>query len=105
MARIYLFRKRNRLRRLLPALAIVGAAAAAATIGDSAISSRATRLSESTGEPPVIERTARLPIGVSDKDCRDFATQAEAQAFYETEDGDPHRLDGDNDGIACERLP
>ncbi|MFO7545439.1 MAG: thermonuclease family protein [Trueperaceae bacterium] len=41
-----------------------------------------------------------------DRDCRDFATQAEAQAFYEAAGpGDPHRLDGDANGIACERLP
>jgi hypothetical protein len=41
-----------------------------------------------------------------DYDCSDFATHEEAQAFYESQGpGDPHRLDADNDGIACERLP
>jgi len=43
-----------------------------------------------------------------DRDCSDFATQAEAQAFFLANGGparDPHRLDGDGDGIACERLP
>jgi hypothetical protein len=43
-----------------------------------------------------------------DRDCADFATQAEAQAFFEAAGGperDPHRLDGDNDGVACEDLP
>ena len=43
-----------------------------------------------------------------DKDCGHFATQAEAQAFFVAAGGpkrDPHRLDGDNDGIACESLP
>lgn len=41
-----------------------------------------------------------------DRDCRDFATQAEAQRFLEAAGpGDPHRLDGDGDGVACERLP
>ncbi|HZG83441.1 MAG TPA: thermonuclease family protein [Paenibacillus sp.] len=42
-----------------------------------------------------------------DRDCGDFATQREAQAFYEAAGGperDPHRLDGDGDGIACEGL-
>jgi hypothetical protein len=39
-----------------------------------------------------------------DRDCGDFATQSEAQAFYEQAGrGDPHRLDGD--GRACESLP
>lgn len=34
--------------------------------------------------------------------CRDFATQAEAQAYFKrTGDG---RLDRDHDGIACEHL-
>ena len=38
-----------------------------------------------------------------DRDCRDFATQQEAQAFYEANrPGDPHGLDRDQDGIACE---
>lgn len=43
-----------------------------------------------------------------DRDCSDFATQAEAQAFYEAAGGperDPHRLDPDKDGVACESLP
>ena len=43
-----------------------------------------------------------------DRDCSDFRTQAEAQAFYEAAGGparDPHRLDVDGDGCACEDLP
>ncbi|WP_407703496.1 excalibur calcium-binding domain-containing protein [Terricaulis silvestris] len=41
-----------------------------------------------------------------DRDCRDFSTHSQAQAFFESEGlGDPHLLDGDGDGIACERLP
>ena len=41
-----------------------------------------------------------------DKDCSDFATHAQAQAFFEAAGpGDPHRLDRDGDGIACETLP
>ncbi|WP_307849469.1 excalibur calcium-binding domain-containing protein [Qaidamihabitans albus] len=38
----------------------------------------------------------------TDKDCKDFASHAEAQATYDADPSDPHRLDGDNDGIACE---
>ena len=42
----------------------------------------------------------------ADKDCYDFANQRQAQGFYENHGpGDPHNLDGDNDGIACETLP
>lgn len=43
-----------------------------------------------------------------DRDCDDFDTQEEAQAFFEAEGGpesDPHRLDANDDGIACETLP
>lgn len=41
-----------------------------------------------------------------DRDCSDFSTQAEAQAFFEAAGpGDPHRLDHDGDGVACESLP
>ena len=42
----------------------------------------------------------------NDKDCSDFTTQAQAQRFFEAhQPGDPHRLDGDGDGVACEGLP
>lgn len=48
-----------------------------------------------------------VPEG-EDKDCSDFETQAEAQKFYEDQGGpesDPHMLDPDHDGQACEGLP
>lgn len=46
-----------------------------------------------------------LPFAASaaDLDCSDFATQEEAQENLLP--GDPHGLDGDNDGVACEDLP
>jgi len=43
------------------------------------------------------------PLG-EDRDCYDFATLAESQTFYLAAGGpyrDPHKLDRDNDGIAC----
>jgi hypothetical protein len=43
------------------------------------------------------------PAHAVDYDCGDFSNQAEAQGYLSP--GDPHRLDGDNDGIACEDLP
>lgn len=39
----------------------------------------------------------------TDYDCADFANQAEAQEYLLP--GDPYRLDGDDDGVACEDLP
>ena len=63
-----------------------------------------------TPTPTVVSIPSGLkydPFG-PDRDCGDFATWQEAQAFYEAAGGpakDPHRLDGDRDGIACESLP
>jgi hypothetical protein len=41
--------------------------------------------------------------GARDYDCADFTYQEEAQE--QLLPGDPHRLDADDDGIACETLP
>jgi hypothetical protein len=38
----------------------------------------------------------------TDRDCRDFASQAAAQSALRSHSGDPLRLDPDHDGIACE---
>lgn len=58
-----------------------------------------------------------IPFGVStapaaraggDKDCSDFNTQAAAQDFFLDHGGpqsDPHNLDSDGDGVACESNP
>lgn len=52
-------------------------------------------------QAPDLPSAPALPQG--DLDCRDFTTQAQAQAYLLP--GDPHRLDGNNDGEACEMLP
>lgn len=47
------------------------------------------------------------PPSTGDRDCSDFSSQAEAQKFFEElggPDRDPHNLDRDGDGIACESL-
>jgi len=55
---------------------------------------------------PVAEPSTDLPTCfTSDCDCGDFSTQVEAQAVLDAEAGDRHRLDGDDDGVACESLP
>ena len=41
----------------------------------------------------------------ADRDCKDFATQADAQAAFEAVPGDPERLDANNNGQACEEHP
>ena len=40
-----------------------------------------------------------------DRDCNQFATQAQAQAVYKSNPADLYNLDADNDGLACEWLP
>jgi hypothetical protein len=42
---------------------------------------------------------------VGDLDCKDFKFQEEAQAVLNANPADPHNLDGDGNGIACESLP
>jgi hypothetical protein len=57
--------------------------------------------------PPVVPapRVIVLP-GVLDRDCADFATQADAQAFFLAHGGSPLRnvdnLDANHNGVACE---
>ncbi len=41
----------------------------------------------------------------SDCNCSDFKTQAQAQQVLAAFPGDKFKLDGDNDGVACESLP
>ena len=53
-----------------------------------------SRTRDSSGEP------------ANDRSCSDFSTQSEAQRFFEAnQPGDPHGLDGNGDGQACESLP
>ncbi len=45
---------------------------------------------------------------VADRDCGDFSSQRAAQIFYLNAGGpriDPHRLDADGDGVACDSNP
>lgn len=61
------------------------------------------RLSAGRSQEPSVQRGSGSG---RDRDCSDFDTQAEAQAFFERhEPGDPHHLDGDGNGRACESLP
>lgn len=47
-----------------------------------------------------------LPPCVDDQcHCGDFIAQAQAQVVLDALPGDPHNLDGDGNGLACETLP
>jgi endonuclease YncB( thermonuclease family) len=49
------------------------------------------------------------PATAGDKDCSDFANQAQAQQYFDDKGGSPSnnvdKLDADHDGVACEALP
>lgn len=56
----------------------------------------------------VFSATAAPAHAEPDRDCGDFGTQAAAQDFYLDHGGpksDPHQLDSDDDGVACESNP
>jgi type IV secretory pathway VirB10-like protein len=59
---------------------------------------------KATKPVPSPTQAANLPACVgSDCDCKDFATQAQAQRVFDAYPGDPFKLDRDKDGIACEK--
>lgn len=53
---------------------------------------------------PVSTPVGGLPQTGRDLDCGDFATWEEAQAVLDADPADPHRLDRNGDGVACESL-
>jgi hypothetical protein len=57
-------------------------------------------------EPPPLERV-RDEVAGGDRDCGEFPTQAQAQAFFRSHGAarDPYGLDADDDEEACESLP
>lgn len=44
-------------------------------------------------------------VGQQDLDCKDFASQADAQAELRSNPSDPNNLDAEDDGVACETYP
>ena len=58
--------------------------------------------------PPAPTATPMPESDFVDRDCGDFGDWAAAQAFFEAAGGpgvDPHRLDRNGDGVACQSLP
>jgi hypothetical protein len=96
-----MFYKQRSLRRWWPAL-VVFAAFIAGRASDDFSSDAASQGAPARWSSSVDQREM---FGSADKDCRDFGSHDDAQTFYEENGtGDPHRLDGDGDGVACERL-
>jgi micrococcal nuclease len=62
--------------------------------------------SDSEPESPLASQSASPGSWVdSNLDCASFETHAQAQRVLERDPSDPHYLDGDGDGVACEELP
>ena len=62
------------------------------------------RTSSNIGTPRYV-RNAVTAADVGDLDCKDFSSSAQAQRFFLSKGGpvnDPHNLDSDGDGFACE---
>ena len=83
-------------------LVIVSGAGAAA-------SPSAPPASTATPTPPSAPSSGELPYDPDgpDRDCGDFDSWDDAQAFFLAAGGpddDPHRLDGNGDGVACNSL-
>jgi hypothetical protein len=95
--------------RVAPAPTSAGLPAATPTPSPTTVpTATATSPATSTATAKPTATRVRSQSPVSDRDCSDFATWQEAQAFYIAAGGparDPHRLDGDRNGIACEGLP
>ncbi len=69
---------------------------------------RAALLIGAAGVTAALLAPATPSVAAADKDCGDFKSQRAAQIFYLKHGGpkhDPHRLDDDGDGIACESNP
>ena len=62
---------------------------------------------EATASPGAVGRVARLPEQTPDTlNCENFHVQEDAQAEFNKDPRDPHRLDqGGQPGLACEHLP
>jgi len=107
----------RRLALAILALAIVAPAIAAAHSGGT--NAQGCHTNSKTGDhhchakkelvKTVAKAEAKTVVksGFVDKNCEHFATKAQAQAFFIQEGGpskDPHKLDADKDGLACEAL-
>lgn len=88
-----------------PAQATKAQSTAAKGAATSSVKAAAPAAPATSGTVEVGASTAKASVSVADKDCGDFSSQAEAQVFFTAHGGpaaDPHRLDADNDDVACE---
>lgn len=88
-----------------PAQATKAQSTAVKGAATSSVKAAAPAAPATSGTVEVGASTAKASVSVADKNCGDFSSQAEAQVFFTAHGGpaaDPHRLDADDDGVACE---
>jgi hypothetical protein len=73
-----------------------------ATATSSATATSATTTQARGGTTTTTKPGTRGDSFLVDLDCKDFPTQAAAQKAFDNDRSDPHNLDRDNDGFACE---
>lgn len=61
-------------------------------------------VSSTVTQPPGSGTSTATAPPAEELDCTDFANHADAQAALDGDTSDPHWLDGDKDGVACEDL-
>lgn len=66
-------------------------------------SAPATADTPRTSLRPASVPLTRLVVPREDRNCAEYANQAEAQAVLRGDPADPNGLDADRDGIACEK--
>lgn len=67
---------------------------------------KSAKKAESSAKASPNTSTDNLPACVQkDCNCSDFSTQKQAQAVLDAFPNDPHGLDRNKDGVACESLP
>lgn len=82
------------------------AASTALCTGTAVATTPSTVTADPTSPPVVPAPRVVVPAGVPDRNCADFATQADAQAFFVANGGSALRnvddLDANHNGVACE---
>ena len=61
-----------------------------------------TRYTGSATRPASSTSTRTTRPAITDLDCGDFTSRAQAQRVLDRDHSDPNRLDADHDGVACE---
>lgn len=82
--------------------ALPGSTTSSTTTSSASTTATSTTSATTTSTTATTTSTTATTTSARDLNCSDFATQPLAQAELVRDPSDPHSLDADNDGIACE---